>query len=554
MYGSFELWRVLAGIAIFLLAMNFMEEGLQKLSGRPFKLFLKRHTSNRFKAVAGGALVTGILQSSSVVNLLMLAFVGAGIIKMQNALAVMLGANLGTTLSSWIIATVGFKLNIESIALAVTGIAGILVVLVSRQSSWYVRSKLFLGLGLLFTGLGYIKTGIGEMVKQVDLGYFVQYPVIVFLLLGLLITSLIQSSSATMAIVLSALYVHGISLYAATAIVLGSEIGTSLKLVLASVKGSAVKKRVAAGNVLFNLVTTLLVFVFLKQVNYFITTTIGIKDNLTALVFFQTLVNISCILLFFPFLDMFGRLLEKSFKTENETSFIHKVNITDTDLAMEALEREINHFIFYVSQLAFTAFEKAVPALYNTTSNKDFESKSVMTKYEYIKKLYGGINEYCVQLRSGLSTRESTERLEQLVAASRNAMYAAKSLKDAFPDIEQLRNSSNNIKYDLYISTGSQVADFYTRLLNIFIAGKASDHLEKLAGLYASIQEEYKQSLQELYKKAGTRQLSEIEFSTVMNFNREMYTSFKSAVFASKDYLLDGKKADYFDELPGFIR
>lgn len=554
MYGSLEIWKVLAGIAIFLLAMSFMEEALQKLSGRPFKLFLKKHTSNRFKAVAGGALVTGILQSSSVVNLLMLAFVGAGIIKMQNALAVMLGANLGTTLSSWIIATVGFKLNIESIALAITGVAGILLVLVSRQNSWYMRSKLFLGLGLLFTGLEYMKTGIGEMVRQVDLGSFVQYPVIVFLLLGLLITSLIQSSSATMAIVLSALHAHAIDLYAATAIVLGSEIGTSIKLVLASVKGPAVKKRVAAGNILFNLVTTVLVFIFLKQVNYFITATIGIKDNLAALVFFQTLVNLSGILLFFPFLNMLGRLLEKSFKTENDTSFIHKVNISDTDLAMEALERETNHFIFYISQLAFTAFEKAVPALYNTTSNKDFESKSVMAKYEYIKKLYGGINEYCVQLRSGLADQESTARLEQLVAASRNAMYAAKSLKDALPDIEQLRNSSNNIKYDLYTSTGSHVADFYTRLLTIFIAGNTSDHLERLTGLYASIQEEYKQSLQELYKKAGTRQLSEIEFSTVMNFNRELYSSFKSAVFAAKDYLLDSKNGDYFDELPGFIR
>src|SRR5690349_12062157 len=105
MHASSNIWVVLAGLAVFLLGMNFMEESMQKLSGRPFKLFLKKYTSNKIRAVAGGTLATGILQSSSVVNLMILALTGAGVIKMQNALAVVLGANLGSTLNSWIIAT-----------------------------------------------------------------------------------------------------------------------------------------------------------------------------------------------------------------------------------------------------------------------------------------------------------------------------------------------------------------------------------------------------------------------------------------------------------------
>ena len=153
MNASYDIWKALAGIAIFLLGMNFMEEALHKLSGRPFKLFLKKQTANRFKAISGGAIVTGILQSSSVVNLVILAFAGAGIIKMQNALAVILGANFGTTLSSWIIATVGFKFNIENIAWAVTGIAGITMALMNKENRWHARSRLCLGIGLLFTGL-----------------------------------------------------------------------------------------------------------------------------------------------------------------------------------------------------------------------------------------------------------------------------------------------------------------------------------------------------------------------------------------------------------------
>ena len=402
----------------------------------------------------------------------------------------------------------------------------------NKENRWHARSKLCLGIGLLFTGLEFIKTGIEEMVQQVDLGFFVQYPVIVFLLVGLLITSFIQSSSATVAIVLSALHVHAISLHAATAIVLGSEIGTSLKLVLASVNGPAVKKRVATGNLLFNLVTTLIVFLFLHQVNYFITTTIGIKDNLTALVFFQSLVNLSGILLFFPFLDMFGRFLEKRFvNAENDTQFIHKVNLADTDLAMEAIEKEARQFMFYVSHLVLSAFDRTLPFLNEMVVNKDFRAKSIMAKYEYIKRIHGKMNEYCILMLSNLSKHE-TARLEQLIAATRNAMYAAKSLKDAFPDIEQLRNSSNNIKFGYYRSAGDSVAEFYASLLSLCEVQKNAALFDDLTRFYKSIQEKYTESLQKLYKEAGTRQLSEIEFSTVMNFNREMYISFKSAIFA----------------------
>ncbi|MBK8496371.1 MAG: Na/Pi symporter [Chitinophagaceae bacterium] len=126
MNTSFDIWKMLAGIAFFLLALNFMETALKQLAGRKFKLFLKKQTIHSIKAIGGGAIVTALLQSSSLVNLLVLSMVGAGIIQMENALALMLGSNLGTTLSSWLIATLGFNFKIDSIAFPVAGIAGVL--------------------------------------------------------------------------------------------------------------------------------------------------------------------------------------------------------------------------------------------------------------------------------------------------------------------------------------------------------------------------------------------------------------------------------------------
>ena len=110
------IFKLFAGIGLFLFAMYLIEESLKNLSGRNFKLFLQRSTKNRIGAVVGGAIVTGALQSSSMVSLMVLAFVGAGVFTMKNAMAIILGANLGTTLDSWFVATLGFKTNIEVIA------------------------------------------------------------------------------------------------------------------------------------------------------------------------------------------------------------------------------------------------------------------------------------------------------------------------------------------------------------------------------------------------------------------------------------------------------
>jgi len=535
--------------------MSFLEEGLRQLAGRPFKLFLRKQTSNKFKAIAGGATITGVVQSSSVVNLMVLAFVGAGVIQMQNALAVILGANLGTTFNSWIVATIGFRFNIESFAFPIAGVFGILMMLTNKESRWYQWSKLLFGFGFLFVGLNYMKTGIEDVVKQVDLGSLDQYPLIVFFLIGLLITSLIQSSAATIAIVLSALHVHAISLLAATAIVLGSEIGTTFKLVLASVKGIAAKKRVALGNLIFNIITALIVFIFLLPVNRFITEVVGIGDNLMALVFFQSLVNLTGIILFFPFLNLIGRFLERRFLTaDNETTFINKVRPADTELALAAMEKESKHFIYQVAGLTLDAFDKNAEFPANLQLNKDFKQKSLMENYEYIKRLHGEMHKYAVQLQNYLTDTPMIGRLNQLISSSRNSMYAAKNVKDAYPDIEQLKKSSNDLKYDFYRQSSEMIKEFYERVVQLLMSNGQDLSFKELSAVYQLVQEGYARTLHELYKGGLVKNLSDTEFSTLLNFNREMYTSQKSIVFALKDLLLTEKEAAWFDELPGFIR
>src|SRR6187549_2242513 len=549
-----NIWKMLAGVAIFLLGIKFLEESLQELAGRRFKLFLKKQTENKIKAIGGGAVVTAVLQSSSVVSLMVLAFVGAGIIHMQNALAIILGANLGTTISNWIVALVGFKINIENIALPVTGIAGLGYVIFNKSSPLHNWSRFLLGFSFLFVGLGYIRSGIEEIVKQVDLAQYENSPVIVFFLIGFIITTIIQSGLANMALTLSALFAGGINLYDSMAITLGSEVGTTIKLFIASIKGTAVKKRVAMGNFLINIITVSFVLLFLSPVNRLITEIIGIKDNLIALVFFQSFVNIFGIILFYPLLNVLGRFLDNRFRSaDDETMFIHKVDIKESSTALDALEKETNHFIEVVCNYALSCFEIHDKKQSGIKLNKRYLESNILEKYEYIKFLYGEIHSYYIQMQKTTTNKEDVEMLDRRMSAIRNGIYAAKSFKDALPDKEQLQNSSNEIKFAFYKETRAEVEKFCKAVQELLKEDK-QDSDKELAAIYKSVTTGYTATLQHLYKEGTAGNVNETEITTMLNFNREIFTGFKSLVFAAKDHLLDKEQSKHFDDLPGFIR
>ena len=554
MFGSVDIWKMLAGVVIFLLGIKFIEESLQELAGRPFKLFLKKQTKNKLKAIGGGAIVTAVLQSSSVVNLMVLAFVGAGIIHMQNAFAIILGANLGTTISNWLIALVGFKINIENIALPVTGIAGLGYVIFNKRSRLYNWSRFLLGFSFLFVGLGYIKSAMEVLVKNVDLAQYQHYGAIIFLIVGFLITTVIQSSSATMALTLSALHAGAINLYDAMAITLGSEIGTTIKLFIASINSTAVKKRVAFGNFLINFITVFMMLALLSPANRLITNVMGFKDNLVALVFFQSLVNVASIIIFYPLLNLFGKFLEKRFRNnEDETVFINKVDVKETSTALFAMQEENKLFISAVCHYILSCFEIEDNFVKNTKMNEKFVEGDLPGKYEYLKFLYGEIHSYYIKLQESANDKVDLEKADRLMSSVRNSMYAAKSFKDAFPDKEQLHNSSNDIKFSFYKSIKNEVKKFCTAAQQLLAKDK-NPSIEELSDIYKAVTDGYTETLKYLYKHGTAKYVNETEITTLLNFNREIFTGFKSLVFGLKDHLFDKEQSKKLDDAPGFIR
>ncbi len=536
--------------------MYLIEESLKNLSGRNFKLFLQRITKNTLGAVAGGAIVTSVLQSSSMVSLMVLAFVGAGVFTLKTAMAIILGANLGTTIDSWLVATLGFKVNTEVIAYPAICIGGLLLIMFrNRKSIKYVAYFLF-GFGLLFIGLAFMKTAMEAQVKLFDFSKYAEMSLFVFLIIGFLITLLVQSSSVTMAITLTALHAGALDFPQAVTIVLGSETGTTIKILLSAVGGNASKKRVALGNFIFNIFLTLFAFVFLKQFLLLITDVFSIGDSLIGLVTFSSLINLISLFVFIPFLNPFTKFLERFFKDTDASAaaFIGCANVSEPETALDLFRRETEYFIynsllFNLGQFKIdTCLIEQHPIFKTINERKKIFSKIQEEKYVFLKQLQGELQSFYLELRDKLQNEDSSQ-LNQLISAVRSSMHAVKSFKDIENNISDLERSSKDIKFDFYTHQKKQTEYLYRQLSDLITLGKKVS-IAELKVLFDTIQTNYSLALHNFYQEAQQAPIDDLDITTVINFNRELFTANKAMLIAVKDFLLEEKEAQEFNEIP----
>jgi phosphate:Na+ symporter len=554
-----DFWQLLAGLGMFLYGMFHLEDAMKQVDGRGFKLFLKKHTKKKLSAIFSGTFVTAILQSSSIVNLMVLSFVGAGMLNMRNALSVALGANIGGTFNSWLVALLGFKVEIGKFTLPIIGIAGIGLIVFKNKKRVYQIAKFCMGFGLLFLGLNFMKDSMDATIKHFDFTPYLQYNRIVFVLIGFVITALIQTSAATVVIVLSALYAKVIPIETGVAVVLGAELGTTMKILIGSIGGIADKKRVAVGNFIFNIVSSLIGFVLLIPIIKLLNDFMGIHDPVIILVAFQTFINIAGAILFYFFLDYLGDFLSKRFVDEKKTatSFIQNTSPEIFDTAIEMMEKEVGLFIYHVMQLNMEVFQLTLVENNENEFKKYAEKKNLFSgkleyneKYNLMKQAEGEILSFYSKMCEQEINSHNRIHLNQLMSSVRSAMYAAKGMKDINHDRMEFSNSANDMKYDIYKLFRAKLNTFYTALNELFISGSSASHFKKLEELLTEINVDYKEMMKSSYKDAGKEILKDTDISTLFNVNRELYSSSKSIIFSLKDYLLDSTEAEKFEEIP----
>jgi phosphate:Na+ symporter len=437
---GFDFWMFIAGLGIFLFGMRHLEDSIKALAGKSFKNLLQRFTNRSWKGILTGTAVTAILQSSTMVTLLALAFLGGGMIGLKNAVSIVLGANLGTTFTAWIVATFGFKLDIADFSFPFLAVGILSYLFLNTRPFLRNMGGLLVGFGLLFLGLDYMKVAIENVAGQIDLAAFSHYGLWAFVLLGVIITALIQSSSAMIVIILSTLNADLIDIYQSVAMVIGANIGTTTTLIFISIGGTADTKRLMMAHVIFNLVTGTLMFFFIKPLVYVTYFIFGVEDPLMELVLLNTVLNATGILIFYPFLGLFGKFLKNRFVSAvpvGETLYVKNVSPKVTDVALQALDKELAEVYRLTSEFVRENF-----GINKTDRNREsrwkiiFASASgLMKKYEKIKRLEDELTTYYAQLHKENLTPQEAEQLTAIMMGLRSTIYGAKDIKDVAHNI-----------------------------------------------------------------------------------------------------------------------
>ncbi len=260
-YSFLDLLCLLGSVALFLYGMKVMSEGLQKAAGDRLRNILSAMTRNRFTGMLTGILITALIQSSSASTVMVVSFVNAGLMSLGQSMAVIMGANVGTTFTAWIIALFGFKVNISAFVLPVIGLS--IPLLFSKSSRNKSIGEFFIGFSFLFMGLDLISTYVPDLQSNPEMFALLERytsmgfgSVLIFTFVGLILTMVIQSSAATFAITLIMCSKGWIDFDLSCALVLGSNIGTTVTPLMASMGGNIAAKRTAMGHLLFNFLGT----------------------------------------------------------------------------------------------------------------------------------------------------------------------------------------------------------------------------------------------------------------------------------------------------------
>ena len=321
MAAVMQVFNLIGGLGIFLIGMRWMSDGIQRRAGSKFRSLLHTMTNNRFAGVATGLGVTSAIQSSSATTVLLVSLVNAGLVTLRQSIGVIMGANIGTTLTAWIVSIVGFKLRITDFALPAIAIA--LPLYFGKNQTRREIADILIGFGLLFLGLHLMKESVPDIDANPEVLAFLQnwsdlgfWSILLFVLVGSILTVVVQSSSAAMTITITMAFRGWISFPVAAAIVLGENIGTTITAFLASLPMGTTAKRAARAHMIFNVLGVLwmlaLFYPFVRFVDGIMPGPADLAENIPLhLSLFHTVFNIANTALLIGFVPMLARLVER---------------------------------------------------------------------------------------------------------------------------------------------------------------------------------------------------------------------------------------------------
>ena len=342
---------ILSGIAIFIIGMFFMQDGFKQLSGGILEKLLEKFTSNTLYAILTGFLSTSVVQSSTIITLIVVSFLSAELLTLVQAVGIVFGSNVGSTTTAWIVSSLGVDVKISTYAFPML-VFGV-VLRFFKSNGVKGSGNVLLGLGFIFLGISYMKDGFDIMKNSIDLASYAMegyLGIIVYILIGILITVVIQSSAATLAIVITALNADSITYVNAIALAIGANVGTTLTTILASFASNENGKRVALIHFLFNLISatfiTILIYQFIDLTD-FIAPFLGVSDNNYGmkLALFHTIFSVTGVILLTPAISLLvklsEKLIQKKVSSASKPKYLNQSVLSNPDASLAALRKEI---------------------------------------------------------------------------------------------------------------------------------------------------------------------------------------------------------------------
>ena len=397
-YSFYDFLKLLGSLALFLYGMKIMSEGLQKFAGDRLRRILTAMTTNRVTGVLTGVLITALIQSSSATTVMVVSFVNAGLLSLSQSIGVIMGANIGTTVTAWIISALGFKVDMAAMSLPLLAI-GVPLLFSGKSNRKYIGEFIF-GFSFLFMGLSMLKSNAPDLGQNPEMLSFVQNytdmgfaSVILFVLIGTVLTMIVQASAATMAITLIMCANGWISFELGAALVLGENIGTTITANLAALTGNVPAKRAALAHLVFNVfgvIWVLCLFTpFTQAISWFVTDVMQTTDEAVAVSFklsaFHTAFNICNVLLLIWFVKLIEKTVckiipQKEQEEEYRLRFITGGLLSTSELSIMQARKEINLFAERIHRM----FGMVNDLLHMSNENDFNKLYSRIEKYENI--------------------------------------------------------------------------------------------------------------------------------------------------------------------------
>ena len=474
LYQNPNFKTISAGVAILLFGMIMLEEGFKVFTKGPLQNILKSATNKLYKSITTGAMVTALIQSSSLVSVITISFISAGLISLAGGLGLIFGANIGTTATAWLVAGFGLKVKISALALPML-IFGIIFSFQKKVSLKGIGNVLA-GLGFFFLGIHYMKEGFDVFKEYIDLSQYAVpgfFGVVVYTGLGIVITTILQSSSATLALILTALAAGQIEYENALALAIGANVGTTITAVLGAIGSNSAGKRLALAHFIFNMVTGLVAIVFIYPLAKIVNNAsdflhIANTNYTLKLALFHTIFNIVGVILMIPFIKKLERILlrfykERSDKDIDEPKYLNPAVLQFPGAVISALVKEskflYQNSVFEIVTHALNIHREDVKSdkklkTVIQDSQTDFHTNVEDLYYTKVKSIYSEIIAYATTAQSTLTlNNKQNKAITDIKIANRKMVETIKDARELNKNITYALSKGNdylNKEYDSY--------------------------------------------------------------------------------------------------------